>query len=123
MRLLLGIVVMSSLLAQAALAEDVKFEKGDLELFRTIDKMERAAGTVKGALFFVGISTVLTDNMIELTYNVSQLDLAGPAGAMKNMEYIKCRSIDDAITVYLLDEPPTKTFWEKLQGTYSKACP
>jgi hypothetical protein len=122
-RMLFGATLISSFLVQVTLAEEIKLEKSDLDLLRTIDKMEKGAGTVKGALFFAGISTVLTDSMIELTYNVGQLDLAGLAGGMKNIEYIKCRSIDDAITIYLLDEPPTKTFWEKLKATYSKACP
>jgi hypothetical protein len=113
------IVILSS---GMAMAQEVKLEKADIELLKRIEKMEKAAGIIKGALFFSGLTTALSGSIVELAFNVSQLDLAGLADGISNADKIKSCSISQVIEIHLLDDPASREFWEKLQKPYMDAC-
>ena len=113
------VVVLSS---GMVVAQEIKLDKADIELLKRIEKMEKAAGIIKGALFFSGLTTALSGSVAELAFNVSQLDLAGLADGISNADKIKSCSISQVIEIHLLDDPASREFWEKLQKPYFDAC-
>jgi hypothetical protein len=107
----------------------LKFSREEVELLKTIDKIEKAAGVTESMLKatpFIEILTSLSPHEMLITVTMNDWDRIGPA--LKAMGQIKACKVSGEIALFVVEngnnkqKHPNKAFFEQLRERYDNGC-